>query len=111
MRPQKENHSNRNMKKHRILDIVTNNPRADRQHIDWEGKEEEDRFNNDKMLYDENSKEDKRLELIKRIIRSYNKNFEKIDQAPKGSPLSSAEKRARKLEDLISRWSSWKNLQ
>ena len=98
------------MKKDEIWEIANNNPRADRQNIDWEGKEEGDRINNEKMLYDEKTKEDKRLELIKRIIRSYNKNVEKIGKAPKGSPLSRAEKRARKLEDLISRWSSWKNL-
>jgi hypothetical protein len=53
----------------------------------------------------------KRLDLIKRMISSYNKNVDKVGKGPKGPPLSAADKRARKLEDLLSRWSSWKNLQ
>ena len=56
------------------------------------------------------SKSDKRLELIKRMVRAYNKNIEKVGNAPKSTPLSAAEKRARKLEDLLNRWYSWKNL-
>lgn len=111
MRRQMESKSDRNMRKHRIWDIVNNNPRANRQHIDWVEKGEEEKFNNNNMLYDENSKTNKRLELIKRMVRSYNKNVEKIGKAPKASPLSAAEKRERKLEDLLSRWNSWKNLQ
>ena len=111
MRTQMVNQSNRNMKKHRILDIVNNNPRANRQHIDWVEKGDEEKFNNDNMLYDENTKSKQRLDLIKRMVRSYNKNVVKVDKGPKGAPLSAADKRARKLEDLISRWSSWKNLQ
>jgi uncharacterized protein (DUF2344 family) len=106
-----ENQSGRNVKKHRIWDIVNNNPRANRQHIDWKEKGDEEKFNNDNMLYDENTKSNKRLELIKRIVRSYNKNVEKVVKGKKGSPLSAADKRARKIEDLMSRWSSWKNLQ
>jgi hypothetical protein len=105
------NQSNRNMKKHRVWDIVNNNPRANRQHIDWVEKGEEEKFNNDNMLYDENTKFNKRLELIKRMVRSYNKNVEKVDKGPKGAPLSAADKRARKLADLLSRSQSWKNLQ
>lgn len=108
---QMENQSNRNMKKHRILDIINNNPRANRQHIDWVEKGEEEKFNNDNMLYDENTKSNKRLELIKRMVRSYNKNVEKVGKGQKGAPLSAAERRARKLEDLLSRFYSWKNLQ
>ena len=111
MRTQMENQSNRNMKKHRIWYIVNNNPRANRQHIDWVEKGEEEKFNNDNMLYDENTKSNKRLELIKRMVRSYNKNVEKVGKGPKGAPLSAADKRARKLEDLLSRFSSWKHLQ
>ncbi len=53
----------------------------------------------------------KRLDLIKRMISSYNKNVEKVGKGPKVAPLSAADKRARKLEDLLGRWSSWKNLQ
>jgi len=106
-----ENQLGRNVKKHKIWDIVNNNPRANRQHIDWKEKDDEEIFNNDNMLYDENTKSNKRLELIKRIVRSYNKNVEKVVKGKKGSPLSAADKRARKLEDLMSRWSSWKNLQ
>ena len=53
----------------------------------------------------------KRLDLIKRMISSYKKNVDKVGKVPKGPPLSAADKRARKLEDLLSRWSSWKNLQ
>jgi len=52
----------------------------------------------------------KRLDLIKRMVRSYNKNVEKVGKGPKGPSLSAADKRARKLEDLLSRWNSWKNL-
>ena len=106
-----ENQSGRNVKKHRIWDIVNNNPRANRQHIDWKEKGDEEKFNNDNMLYDENTKSNKRLELIKRIVRSYNKNVVKVVKGKKGSTLSAADKRARKIEDLMSRWSSWKNLQ
>ena len=111
MTTQMGNQSNRNMKKHRIWDIVNNNPRANRQHIDWAEKGEEEKFNNDNMLYDENTKSNKRLDLILRMVRSYNKNVEKVGKDTKGSPLSAADKRARKLEDLLSRWSSWKHLQ
>jgi len=99
------------MKRIKIWDIVNNNPRANRQHIDWTEKDEEEDFNNDRMLYDEKKKGNSRLELIKRMARAYNKNIEKAGKAPDNTPLSAAEKRARKLEDLLSRWYSWKNLQ
>jgi hypothetical protein len=106
-----ENQLGRNVKKHKIWDIVNNNPRANRQYFDWKDKSDEEAFNNDNMLYDENSKNRKRLELIKRVMRAYNKNIDKVSGAPKDNPLSAAEKRARKLEDLVSRLSSWKNLE
>jgi len=106
-----ENQLGRNVKKHKIWDIVNNNPRANRQYIDWKEKDDEEKFNNDNMLYDENTKSNKRLELIKRIVRSYNKNVEKVVKGKKSSPLSAADKRARKIEDLLSRLSSWKNLE
>lgn len=57
------------------------------------------------------SKSNKKIELIKRMARGYNKNIDKVGKAPKRTPLSAAEKRARKLEDLLRRWYSWKNLQ
>lgn len=56
------------------------------------------------------NKSDKRIELIKRMVKGHNRNIEKIGKAPRAAPLSAAEKRARKLEDLLSRWNSWKNL-
>jgi hypothetical protein len=56
------------------------------------------------------SKSDRRIELIKRMVRGHNRNIEKVGEAPRSTPLSAAEKRARKLEDLLSRWNSWKNL-
>jgi uncharacterized protein (DUF2344 family) len=111
MRTPMGNQSNKIMKKHKIWDIINNNPRANRQHIDWQEKGEEEKFNNDNMLYDETTKSDKRLDLIKRIVRAYNKNVEKVGKGTKGGPLSATDKRERKLEDLMSRGSSWKNLQ
>jgi len=56
------------------------------------------------------NKSNNRLELIKRMVRAHNRNIEQIGNAPKSRPLSAADKRARKLEDLLSRWNSWKNL-
>ena len=57
-------------------------------------------------------KSDRKLDLIKRMVRGYNKNIEKTKGSnPKSTQLTAAEKRARKLEDLLSRWYSWKNLQ
>lgn len=52
----------------------------------------------------------RRLDLIKRMVRGHNRNIEEIGKAPKAAPLSAAEKRAIKLQDLLSRFSSWKNL-
>jgi len=44
------------------------------------------------------------------VVIAHNKNVEKIGNAPKSISLSMAEKRARKLEDHLSRWNSWKTL-
>ena len=101
------------MKKVKAFDNVWNNPRADRQYDNMDaGKSEMEKFNNDMMLYDEKSKSDRRLELIKRMVRGFNKNIEKTKGTPpKGAALTAAQKRARKLEDLLSRLYSWKNLQ
>lgn len=56
------------------------------------------------------NKSSKRLNLIRRMVRGHNKNIEKVGKAPEETPLSAAEKRSRKIEDLLSRWYSWKNL-
>lgn len=56
------------------------------------------------------NKSSRRLNLIRRMVRAHNKNIEKVRKAPAGTPLSAAEKRSRKIEDLLSRWNSWKNL-
>ena len=45
-----ENQLGRNVKKHKIWDIVNNNPRSNRQHIDWKEKDDEEKFNNDIMF-------------------------------------------------------------
>jgi hypothetical protein len=101
------------MKKVKPFDNVWNNPRADRQYDNMDiSKGKKEKFNNDMMLYDEKSKSDRRLELIKRMVRGFNKNIEKAKGTPpKSASLTAAQKRARKLEDLLSRWYSWKNLQ
>lgn len=63
-------------------------------------------------LNDEIITEDKRISLIKRMVRGFNKNIEKTKGAsPETSSLTAVEKRTRKLSDLLSRWDSWKNLQ
>lgn len=56
------------------------------------------------------NKSSKRINLIRRMVRAHNKNIEKVGDAPKNTPLTAAEKRSRKIEDLLSRWYSWKNL-
>lgn len=101
------------MKKVKPFDYVWNNPRADRQYDNMDiSKNEKEKLNNDMMLYDEKSKSDRRLDLIKRMVRGFNKNIEKTKgAAPKVASLTAAQKRARKLEDLLSRCYSWKNLQ
>ena len=82
----------------------------EKQKKEQEEKDKEERFNKDNMLYDEKKTSNKRLDLIKRMVRAHSKNVEKSGKAPRTEPLSAAEKRARKLEDLLSRWNSWKNL-
>jgi hypothetical protein len=101
------------VKKAKPFDNAWNNPRADRQYDNIDtSKDDEEGINNDMMLYDEKRKSDRRLDLIKRMVRGFNKNIEKTKGMPsKGASLTAAQKRARKLEDLLSRWHSWKNLQ
>lgn len=45
-----------------------------------------------------------------RMIAGYNKNRDKIEKRPKQPEVPQTEKRKRKLLDLISRSSSWRNL-
>ena len=78
-----------------IRDTIYNNSRADR----------EDKDNDDKI------EEEKKSDLIKRMVKGYNKNRNKIANKPEQPKLSQSEKRKRKLADLNSRSSSWKGLE
>jgi len=122
-----------------IRDIIYNNPRADRQDKDNDDKIEDE--NKRLTLYDENDakmkmldriirsyqakklmlkaqeiqqgniEEEKRTDLIKRMVKGYNKNKNKIANKPEQPELSQSEKRKRKLADLNSRSNSWKGLE
>lgn len=122
-----------------IRDIIYNNPRADRQDKDEDDRIEDE--NDRMTLYDEkdikmkmidriirayqakklmlkaqelqqgNIEEERRSDLIKRMIKGYNKNRNKIANKPKQPELSQSEKRKRKLDDLNSRSNSWKGLE
>jgi hypothetical protein len=122
-----------------IRDIIYNNPRADRQDKDHDDKIEDE--NKRLTLYDENDakmkmidriirsyqakklmlkaqeiqqrniEEEKRTDLIKRMVKGYNKNKNKIASKPEQPELSQSEKRKRKLADLNSRSNSWKGLE
>jgi hypothetical protein len=99
-----------NNKKKTLRDIlyyekVYNNPRSDKQDKDMD--DDAKRSANDKMLYDE--KKDN-ADIVKRMIKSYNKNKNKINNKP-DAPISQSEKRRRKLLDLVSRKSSWVGLE
>ena len=78
-----------------IRGAIYNNPRADRQ----------DKDNDDKI------EEEKKSDLIKRMVKGYNKNKNKIANKPEQPELSQSEKRKRKLADLNSRSNSWKGLE
>jgi hypothetical protein len=52
-----------------------------------------------------------RSDLIKRMVKGYNKNRNKIDNKPEKPELSQSEKRKRKLADLNSRSNSWRGLE
>ena len=54
---------------------------------------------------------ERRIDLIRRMVKGYNKNKEKIANKPEQPELSQSEKRKRKLADLISRSNSWKGLE
>ena len=122
-----------------IRDIIYNNPRADRQDKNNDDKIEDE--NKRLTLYDENDtkmkmidriirayqakklmlkaqeiqqgniEEEKRTDLIKRMVKGYNKNRNKIANKPEQPELSQSEKRKRKLADLNSRSNSWKGLE
>lgn len=122
-----------------IRDIIYNNPRADRQDKDKDDKIEDE--NKRMTLYDGNNiqtkmidriirayqakklmlkaqeiqkgniEEEKKSDLIKRMVKAYNKNRNKIANKPEKPELSQSEKRKRKLADLNSRSSSWKGLE
>ena len=122
-----------------IRDTIYNNPRADRQDKDNDDKIEDE--NKRLTLYDENDakmkmidriirayqakklmlkaqeiqqediEEQKKTDLIKRMVKGYNKNRDKIANKPEQPELSQSEKRKRKLADLNSRSNSWKGLE
>ena len=90
----------------RIWDKIYNNPRADKQDKNMDDDAIKD--TKDKMLYDETREN---ADIVKRMIRSYNKNKNKIKNKPDRPEVSQSEKRRRKLIDLGSRSSSWKGLE
>jgi hypothetical protein len=122
-----------------IRDTIYNNPRADRQDKDNDDKIEDE--NKRLTLYDENDtkmkmidriirayqakklmlkaqeiqqgniEEQKKTDLIKRMVKGYNKNRDKIANKPEQPELSQSEKRKRNLADLNSRSNSWKGLE
>jgi hypothetical protein len=121
-----------------IRDTIYNNPRADRQDKDNDDKIEDE--NKRMTLYDGNDIQTKmidriirayqakklrlkameiekdnidegRSDLIRRMVKGYNKNRNKIANKPEQPELSQSEKRKRKLADLNSRSSSWKGLE
>jgi len=121
-----------------IRDIIYNNPRADKQDKDKDDKIEDE--NKIMTLYDGNDIQTKmidriirayqakklrlkaleiekdnidegRSDLIKRMVKGYNKNRNKIDNKPEKPELSQSEKRKRKLADLNSRSNSWRGLE
>lgn len=122
-----------------IRDTIYNNPRADRQDKDKDDKIEDE--NKRMTLYDgndiqtkmidriirayqakklmlkaqeiqkDNIEEEKKSDLIKRMVKGYNQNRNKIANKPEQPELSQSEKRKRKLADLNSRSNSWKGLE
>jgi len=90
----------------RIWDKIYNNPRADKQDKDMDDNAIRD--TRDKMLYDETREN---ADIVKRMIKSYNKNRNQINNKPDKPEVSQSQKRRRKLIDLGSRSSSWKGLE
>ena len=77
---------------------VPNNPLSDKR-----GKWNDDSPDTNRVLYCDTSLNEKRIELIKRMVRNYNKNKGEINRTEKQPPLAQSEKRRRKIEDLLSR--------
>lgn len=50
-------------------------------------------------------------DLLSRMTKGYNKNRDKIEKKPKQPETSQADKRKRKIADLLSRNNSWKGLE
>ena len=122
-----------------IRDIIYNNPRADKQDKDNDDKIEDE--NKRMTLYDGNDiktkmidriirayqakklmlkaqeiqknniEEEKKSDLIRRMVKGYNKNRNKIENKPEKPELSQSEKRKRKVADLNSRSNSWRGLE
>ena len=57
------------------------------------------------------NEEKKREQIIKRMVRGYNKNKNKIKNKPEQPEPTQSELRKRKLLDLNSRKNSWKGLE
>lgn len=91
-----------------IRDIINNNLRENRQYKGNDAKIEDD--SKRMTLYDETIDE-KRIDLMKRIVKGYNKSRDKIANKPEQPELSQSDKRKRKLADLNSRSNSWKGLE
>jgi len=87
-------------------DKVYNNPRSDKQ--DKGMDDDAIRNARDKMLYDDTRD---KTDVVKRMIKSYNKNRNKINKEPDKPEISQSEKRRRKVLDLVSRSSSWVGLE
>ena len=124
-----------------IRDIIYNNPRADRQDKDNDDKIEDENKRmtlydenntNIKMkmidriirayqakklmlkaqeIQQGNIEEEGKTDLIRRMVKGYNKNRNRIANKPEQPELSQSEKRKRKLADLNSRSNSWKGLE
>ena len=50
-------------------------------------------------------------DLLSRMTKGYNKNRDEIEKRPKQPEPSQADKRKRKIADLLSRSNSWKGLE
>ena len=65
-------------------------------------------YQNETYIWNE---EKKREQIIKRMVRGYNKNKNKIKNRPEQPEPTQSELRKRKLADLNSRKNSWKGLE